>query len=437
MADELDREMRSWEPYGLALERIRDTLAPIGRERIAIEHAQGRVAARDLVAPCQLPTTPIATRDGFAVCAADTHPRPHGGRRPLTIVGTAFPDTPRARQLAMVAGQAVAITTGAPLPSGANAVLPMENASVKGNQLLVSVTVTKGAGVLFPGDEVRDGTPILASGRPLTPSQIGLLAATGLSHIEVFQSPRIGIITTGDEILPTAEDERTRAARAMEAPGEGQTLPPSNAITLSAWCARFGFPARRWVTPDDTSQVAAALKQALSDCHVLITIGGTGLGSRDCVHEALDDLGWELQFDGVRLRPGRTSGFGFLRGRPMFLLPGTPTASETAFLLLALPGILTLAGAAEPPFPVVPARLSRDLRRTKEQRLWTQAIRVRLAPGTFFLQATPLASRAAQQRQGRLVASATAEGIIIIEEGEEGLRAGDIVGVILLHATWG
>jgi len=436
MADGIDREMRSWEPYGLALERIRDALAPIGRERLDIEHAQGRIAARDLVAPCQLPTAPIATRDGFALRAADTQARPAGAPRPITIVGSAFPDMPRSRQVSIAHGQAVAITTGAALPAGANAVLPLENSSVKGNQLMPVEAVAKGAGVLFPGDEVRDGTPIVVSGRPLTPSQIGLLAATGLSHLEVFQAPRIGIITTGDEILATGADKRAAGAHPAAAPAAGCVKPPSNAITLAAWCARFGLPARRWVVADDAALLKDALKEALADSHVLITIGGTGPGSRDCVHEALDDLGWELQFDGVRLRPGRTSGFGFLRGRPTFMLPGTPTASETAFLLLALPGILTLAGATEPPFPAVPARLSRDLRRTKEQRLWTQAVRVRLAPGTFFLQATPLAGRPARRRQGRLVASATADGIVIVEEGEDGLRAGDIVGVILLHAIW-
>jgi molybdopterin molybdotransferase len=436
MVDKLDSEMRSWEPYGLALERIRDAVAPIGRERLDIEHAQGRIAARDLVAPCQLPTAPIATRDGFAVRAADTQARAAGLPRPITVVGTAFPDTPRSRQISIASGQAVAITTGAAMPPGANAVLPIESASVKGNQLMAAAAVTKGAGVLFPGDDVRDGTPIVVTGRPLTPSQIGLLAATGLSHIEVFQAPRIGILTTGDEILSSARDEATESADRGGSPDEGRVKPPSNAIARGAWCARVGLPARQWITADDVTLLKGALKAALADCHVLLTIGGTGPGSRDCVHEALDDLGFELQFDGVRLRPGRTSGFGFLRGRPTFLLPGTPTACETAFLLLALPGILTLAGAAEPPFPAVPARLSRDLRRTKEQRLWTQAVRVRLAPGTFFLQATPLAGRMAQRRQGRLVASATADGIVIIEEGEDGLRAGDIVGVILLHATW-
>ncbi len=434
MAEGLDREARSWEPYGLALERIRDALAPIGRERVDIEHAQGRIAARDLEAPCQLPTAPIATRDGFALRAADTQARAGGTPRPITIVGSAFPDMPRSRQFSIAHGQAAAITTGAAMPAGSNAVLPLESASVKGNQLVAAEAVAKGAGVLFPGDDVRDGTPIVVSGRPLTPSQIGLLAATGLSHLEVFQAPRVGIITTGDEILATAGDER--AAGARHAAAEGCVQPPSNAITLAAWCARFGLPARRWVVPDNAGLLSAALREALADSHVLITIGGSGPGSRDCVHEVLDDLGWEPHFDGVRLRPGRTSGFGLLRGRPTFMLPGTPTASETAFLLLALPGILTLAGATEPPFPAVPARLSRDLRRTKEQRLWTQAVRVRLAPGTFFLQATPLAGRPAQRRQGRLVASATADGIVIVEEGEDSLRAGDIVGVILLHAIW-
>ncbi len=436
MVDDLDRELGRWEPYGLALERVRDALSPIGKERIAVEDAQGRIAARDLVAPFQLPTAPIATRDGFALRASDTRGTRSALPKPITIIGSVYPDSVRPDHLSLRAGQAVAIATGATLPPGADAILPVERASVKGNQLMAITEVAKGAGVLLPGDDVRDGTPIVVTGRPLTPSQIGLLASTGLSHLEVFQVPHVGIISTGNEMIADPRDTSSLSSPDETPPTRANEKPPSNAIAMAAWCRRFGLPSKRWIAPDDGPGLRRALTEALSECHVLVTIGGTGLGNRDMVMSVVEEIGFDQQFEGVRLRPGRTSAFGFLRGRPTFVLPGTPTANETAFLLLALPGILTLAGSVEPPFPVVPARLSRDLRRSKEQRRWTQAIRVRLSPGTFFLQATPVSGRSAQQREGRLVANATADGVVLIDEEENSLRSGDIVGVILLHANW-
>jgi molybdopterin molybdotransferase len=206
---------------------------------------------------------------------------------------------------------------------------------------------------------------------------------------------------------------------------------------LSAWCSRFGLPYERWVVRDEERALTATLEEAVARCDALVTIGGTGGGAHDLVLEALEGLGGEILLEGVRLRPGRTSSFGTILGKPVFLLPGTPSANETAFLLLALPGLLRLMGAIDPPFPLVPARFSRELRRSREHKRWTQAVRVQLSPGTFFLVATPLVGRAVQERRGRLAAVASANGLLLMEEGEDGPRTGDIVGVILLSPFWG
>jgi molybdopterin molybdotransferase len=306
---------------------------------------------------------------------------------------------------------------------------------VREDRVLIATPVHAGSCVLFPGDEVRDGTPIVSEGRYLGPSQLGLLAATGLSHIEVYKAPRVALVSPASEAFAAAGsfesgEEMSRSDR------QGRHMPASNAVTLSAWCSRFGLSVKRWNVCREGGSLVSSLGEASAECDAIITSGNAGPGTLDSLHETLDQLDGELLFDGVLLRPGRATSLGLIRGKPIFLLPGTPTANETAFLLLALPGLLALSGTIEPPFPVAPVRFCKDVRRSPEQMRWTQAVRVRFEQGAFFLQAIPLPGRAIREKQGRLAALASADGILILGEGEEGPRMGDIIGVILLERSW-
>lgn len=417
--------------YAESLDLIHTALEPLDRERIAVEDALGRISARDLIAPFQVPSCPLSQRDGYALQAADTKGAQLDQPQQLQVIGRSFPDTPNEELPAVDTGEAVAITTGSPLPAGADAVIPIELASQREDLLFVGGPIKPGSGVLLPGDDIRDGARIASEGRLLSPSQLGLLSATGLSHVEVFRRPRVALIATGDEI---ALGRNARPARAGSAEPAGK--PPSNAITLAAWCRRFGLTTKTWLASDNHKALNYTLSRARAECDAVVTIGGTGPGMRDLVLETLEDQGWEAIVQGVRLRPGRRSCFGRLGTTPLFILPGTPTAAETAFLLIALPGLMRLAGSVDSPFTVVPARLSRDLRRSKEQKQWSQAIRVRLSPGTFFLQATPLVGRAVQEKRGRLAVAAISHGLVLLGEGEESAQAGDIVGVLLLEGGW-
>jgi len=414
--------------YAEALDQIHTALEPLDRERIAVEEALGRISARDLIAPFQIPSCPISQRDGYALQAADTKDAQLDQPQQLQVIGRSFPDTPSGELPAVDTGEAVAITTGSPLPAGADAVLPAEVATQREDLLFVGAAIKPGSGVLLPGDDIRDGARIVSEGRVLSPSKLGLLSATGLSHVEVFRRPRVALIATGDEIA-LGRDARSGSA-------ESAGKPPSNAITLAAWCQRFGLSTKTWLASDNHKALNYTLSRARAECDAVVTIGGTGPGLRDLVLETLEDQGWEGIFQGIRLRPGRRSCFGRLGSTPLFILPGTPTAAETAFLLIALPGLMRLAGSVDSPFTVVPARLSRDLRRSKEQKQWSQAIRVRLSPGTFFLQATPLVGRAIQEKRGRLAAAAISHGLVLLGDGEESAQAGDIVGVLLLEGGW-
>ena len=416
-------------PFRAALEQIEESIQPLGRERIPIERGLGRIAARDLVAPIDVPSHPVSNRDGFALRAADTQDAGLIQPCQIRVVEHAFPETPPADLAPLAPGEAVPVSTGAPLPPRADAVVPTEKAPQKGAWILLSAPVRSGAGVLLPGSDVREGTPIVSAGSSLNPLRLGLLATTGLERLEVFQVPRVAIIATGSEFRHETDDP----ADDREEP---RSVLPGNVITLAAWCTRFNLPVGQWVGHDTREELSAALEEAIAACDAIVTIGSTGHGQHDFVRATLTELGWKPLISGVRLRPGGTSSFGFLRGKPTFALPERPTASETAFLLLALPGIMRLAGTKGEPFPEIPARLARDLKRSTDQRRWTQAVKVRLYPNDYFLHALPLVGRIVQRERGRMQVAAAGHGILLLEEGEAGLRAGDVFPVLLLESSW-
>ncbi|MBD3235668.1 MAG: hypothetical protein GF330_03080 [Candidatus Eisenbacteria bacterium] len=410
----------SWEtdsplPFRMALDRILETARTIGIERIPIEAALGRIAARDLIAPIDVPAHPIALRDGYALCAGETRGAALMEPKRLRIVRQAFPETPATQMPEIAPDEAVQVATGAPMPPGADTVLTAERADARGDELLITAPVRAGSGILPAGGDVRRGTPIVSEGSALHPMRLGLLATTGLEHIEAFRVPRVGIVATGDEF---------------------PARPPSNLITLAAWCERFRFPVRHWVCRDDPPAIVHAVLSALRECDAVLTIGGTGPGSRDLIRDALGEIGWHTLVDGVQLRPGRTTRYGLARNKPVFALPGRPTANETAFLLLALPGLAQLAGSRARALPEVPARLARDLRRGREREQSTRAIKVHLYADDYFLHAVPLVGRALQKERGRLQAAAAGQGIVLLEEGDVGLRRGDVLPVLLLERSW-
>jgi molybdopterin molybdotransferase len=413
------------EAYETALRRIRAVVEPVGKERIPVEEACGRIAARELVAPFQVPALPVSTRDGYALRSADTEMAAHQRTAQVKVVGSALPGEPFARPEPLGAGEAVEIRAGALLPAGADAVISAERTSRRANQLHVMERVRSGSGVSFPGDDVHDGTLIVEVGQPLTASQLGLLAATGFSHIGVYRRPRVGLITIeANDPSPHGEEDRRKR------------LSAGNAVALAAWCTQFGLSARHWRVSDDADEGVAALEEAERVCDAFMVIGAVYPGVRAGGLAALEQMEWDVHLEGVRLRPGRATSFGTLGGKPVFVLPHSPVACETAFLLLALPGLCCMAGTVSPPFPIMPARLSRSLRRMPEQKAWTQVVRVRLAPGTFFLRAEPLTGQAVREQEGRLVAAASANGLLLLDEGIDGPRTGDIVGVILLQDAW-
>jgi molybdopterin molybdotransferase len=307
----------------------------------------------------------------------------------------------------------VKITSGAILPKGADAVVGIEYCTETIEGILVSSRTEPGLNVLARATDIAQGAALGKPGDRLSPGMIGWLAAAGLEQVPVFRLPRVCLVATGDEVVAPGK------------PLEPGQLYASNLITLSAWLRGFGIATSSHIMPDRAEELRRALPRAIQGHDVLLTSGGAWGSERDLVLGVLDDLGWQGVFHRVRLGPGKAVGFGLLKGRPVFCLPGGPPSNEMAFLQIALPGILRLAGWSRPPFPVLTARLTEPVEGREID--WTQFKRgklLRARDGSFeVIPYKPLS---------RLESMALADCLIAVPEGVQRWKADQSVRVQVL-----
>jgi molybdopterin molybdotransferase len=240
-----------------------------------------------------------------------------------------------------------------------------------------------------------------------------MLAAAGHYQIPVFRNLKIGIIATGDEVI---------------APGQPLTeeqLYASNMITLNAWCHRFYHDTQTSIVKDDPDAVLNALRSAADSADAVLTSGGAWTGDRDLVAHMLDELGWEKIFHRVRIGPGKGVGFGLLKNKPVFILPGGPPSNLIAFLEIALPGLLKLAGDRSPGLPAMNARLASEINGKYSD--WTQFIF-----GVIESNHRELPLFKPLQGSSRLSSMAEAQAIVACEEGLTHLSKGTVVSVQII-----
>ena len=315
MADLLSIE----EALRLVLERAR----PLPSERVALGQAAGRVLADPAVAYVDLPPFDSSAMDGFAVRAADTP-----GEFPVAFRIAAGRPAPRPLE----AGEAMGIATGAAVPSGADAVIPLEYVVEHDNAVAIEEPVAPGASVRPRGGDARRGDPVVAAGERLGPAQLGALAAAGVAEVSCARRPRAAVLTTGSE---------------LRSPGEqlepGQIYEANGAQLASAGAEPERLPA----VADDRGAHRDALERGLAG-DVLVTSGGVSVGPHDLVRSVGAELGIEEVFWRVAVKPGKPLWFG-VRGQTLvFGLPGNPVSALVSFELFVRPAVLALQGAASP-----------------------------------------------------------------------------------------
>lgn len=297
---------------------------------MALVDAAGRFLAEDAHALMASPPFSCSTMDGYALCARDAQ-----SRVVLKVAGTVYAgDAPSA----LPAGTAFRIFTGATLPQGADTVVRQEAAREEAGEVALG-PARPGENTRLAGEDLLPGALALAQGTRLGPLQLALLTAVRVEAVSVHRRPRVALVSTGDEIV------------------KGMTK-NSNAVALAGFIRAIGGEPSLSQVPDEVSAVASAIDSGLSQCDAALTVGGVSVGERDMVPAALALLGAEIRVHGVPMKPGKPFLFALAKGKPVFGLPGSPSACLVSFEIFARSALLALAGAAKWYRPMVRLRLA-------------------------------------------------------------------------------
>ncbi|MCW2981477.1 MAG: hypothetical protein JWO14_3204 [Solirubrobacterales bacterium] len=388
------------------LARVRATAS----QNVRLGEALGRRLAVDAVADGQFQPFDNSAMDGFAVRAEEVAGAGLGSPVSLTIVDESRAGHPATH--AVKPGEAIAISTGAVLPAGADAAVRVEDTEVEGERVLIRAAVAPGENVRRAGEDIAAGETVLPAGTELGPAELGALATIGVDPIPVHRRPRVAVVTSGDELVPAGMPLR---------PGQ---IHDSNSQTVPALVRLAGAEVvMTRHAPDNPQGTRAALLRAL-EADVTIICGGVSVGEHDHVKAALADLDAEQVFWRVALKPGGPTWFGTRNETLVFGLPGNPVSVMATFLLFVRPALLAMSGG-EPTARRVTARLGADYEKPTDR---AHAARCRLELRRSGWIATPL------PRQGShiLTSMVAADCLALIPTETAALKAGDPVEVELL-----
>ncbi len=376
---------------------------------LPLAEALGCVTAGEAVAGHDVPSFPNSAMDGYAVRAADTA----GAPVVLDVVGTAAAGA--APGVEVGSGQAVRIMTGAVVPSGADAVVMVERTSAAGDgRVRVEAAAAAGDHLRLPGEDLRAGQVLFGAGTELGPGHLGVLASVGATSVHVVPRPRVGVLSTGDELVAGGGPLR---------PGQ---IRDSNRPMLLALAARAGcVPVDLGTAPDDETAITEAIERGLATCDAVLSSGGVSVGDFDYVKVVLDRLG-DMHWWQVAVRPAKPLAFGTVRGTPVFGHPGNPVSALVSFELFARPALRRMAGHRDLFRPEVPAVADEALPRRPDGKL--HLVRVVATAG----EDGRLHVRSSGGQGSHLLrAMALANALALLPDGD-GVGAGDAVKVVLL-----
>jgi molybdopterin molybdotransferase len=322
-----------------ALEKMLSRVEPLPSERVDVMGALGRVLAEPIVSRSTIPPWPNSSMDGYALRAEDTGAEPVE----LAVVGRIIAGSMPSRPLR--AGETMRIFTGAPMPDGADAVVPQEDVTADDGRVRIAGRIAPGAYVRPAGEDVRAGDVVVEPGVAIGAAEVGLLATLGYQQVRVYRRPRVAILSTGNELADLGTE-----------PGPGQ-IPNTNTYSLMAQVVEAGAePVNLGVVPDELDAISERIRWGLTTADVLVTSAGVSVGELDLVREALEQCGAELHLWKVSMRPGKPITFGTRGGRAVFGLPGNPVSAMVTFELFVRPALRRMAGARALDRPHIRAR---------------------------------------------------------------------------------
>lgn len=338
-----------------ARNRILAAFSPLQAEQVSLTESLGRVLAADVKSRRTQPPTAVSAMDGYAVRAADVANPPVA----LDIVGHA--PAGGAHDGAVGPGQCVRIFTGGPVPVGADAIVIQEDTDANGDKVTVKVSVPEGHYIRPAGLDFSEGEVGLEAGRVMTARDIGFAAAMNVPWLMVHRKPRVAILATGDEIVMPGD------------PLGPNQIVSSNSLTLASTVAACGGdPILLGIAPDDRDALAA-MAEGARGADMLITTGGASVGDHDLVQSVLGDIGMELDFWRIAMRPGKPLIFGTIGDTPVLGLPGNPVSTVVCSLIFMLPALEKMLGVASENRPRLTAKLKTPLGKNDQREDYLRA----------------------------------------------------------------
>ena len=397
------RPFESTIPLTRAQDIIAAAAAPLDRvETVALRTARGRVLAGDVMAPADVPPFSRAAMDGYAVRAADTAGATRGTPVRLRCIEQIY--TGQMPVQAVAAGLCSEVATGAPMPEGADAVVMVEETAADGDAVQFFAAATAGQNIGRQGQDIRRGQLVLPAGAVLTASRVGAIAALGHTEVRVYASPRVAILSTGNEVVEPGEPL---------APGQIYDI---NSYTLAAVVAEHGgVPVIHRTAVDTIEDLSRAVDECLAE-DVLVFSGGSSVGTRDLILDVIRAKG-EVLFHGIAVKPGKPTAFGRISGKLAFGMPGYPTSCLTNAYVLVVPVLRRLARLPAQSIRVERMPLAARVNSTPDRH---QFYTVRVEQGR---------AQPAFKASGDITSMSQADGYIEIDSDTEVVETGTLVDV--------
>jgi molybdenum cofactor synthesis domain-containing protein len=392
---------------------------PLGEQLVPLLEAHNHVLAENITSSLDIPPFDRSTVDGYAVEAEDTYGAEENNPIRLKICGVV--NVGELPLLSIEKGGAAEIVTGAPIPEGADSVVMVEDTERDDDGLRVFSAVARDENVMKKGTDIRRGVIVLKAGQVLGSSEIGVIAALGLTKVKVFRAPMVAVLSTGGEVTEPGKD-----------------LPPGkiydiNAYSLSAAVLESGGkPVYLGVVPDDKTALGKALENALSSADIVLTSGGVSVGPKDITPQTIDSLGKPgLVVCGVAVKPGKPIAVAFVGRKPVFSMPGHPTSALLMFHLFVRPVIQLLSGRSVQEISAVKAVAGARMFSAKGRRTFVM-VRLKRDKSNGFI-AEPVETGAS----GAITTLAKADGFVEIPENQQFVDAEEEITVSLLRNVQG
>jgi len=398
---------------------ISEQLKPeaLGEEEISLLEAHDRVLRENVVSVLEIPPFNRSTVDGYAVKAGDTFGAEEN--QPVTLSVRGVVNVGEPPNISIGKGEAAEIVTGAPIPDGADAVVMVEDTDREDVELRVYRAITKDENVMKKGTDIKKGETALKAGQVLSASEIGVLAALGLTKIKVFTLPIVAVLSTGGEITEP-----------------GKELPAGKIYDINAYSLSTavresgGKPVYLGVVPDDKAELRKALENALASADLVLTSGGVSVGPRDLTPQIVDSLGkLGVLVSGIAVKPGKPTTIALVGRKPVFSLPGHPTSALLMFHLLARPVIQIMSGRTATEAKTVKALAAARMFSAKGRRTFVMVKLKRNKLAGFV--AEPVETGAS----GAITTLAKADGYVEVPENQQFIDAGEEVDVALLKGA--